>query len=701
MAGLHREKMRSEEAAAGLNSSQRLHLLSSSQHADKLLAEVEAILTASKSKSAFRKYKNSLSPAQAKVVEDYIARIRDQMLRVLESQGVAPPEPSFESVHSIRVTLAFIRIAFQECTPDRMRGYGEFPDSKVREVNGLVDEMVAAVDKLDSYLAQGLGQDLEARLARLAQAGQDVDLLKNLERIINEHGLVEFRPTLSMILDRLESRSFEIALFGRVSSGKSSLLNHIVQQDILPVGVTPITAVPTRLVYGAAPRLSVWYADRTPERTEIARLPELVSEHQNPGNYKHVARIVVELPSDRLRDGVVLVDTPGLGSLATAGAAETLAYLPRCDLGVVLVDAGSTLTEDDIGTIRTLYEAGIPASVLLSKSDLLATDDRERSSRYISEQIRAQLGLSISIHPVSIQPTHSVFLDDWLKDVLLPLYDRHQQLAQESLLRKIGSLREAVTTALKIRLDRAPDDSPEVPDQGAIEVEEIESALRKAVGRLAEIRQLSFETTHAIRGGADLALGEVANVLFEAWTGGNAAAQASIVSAELTRITAQEASAVSTALKDLASELTRTLQAASKALGYQTATSEDDLNSLIKEMPKLDLGTLEIDIHPTVLGKLSRTLALGQIRKSLRRQIGRQVEQAFTNLGSMLDSWERRTLGELQLRFETHADQYRAHISRMSGPGSLPAADQHAILRDLSSLGGLQAEETAQMAPAP
>ena len=701
MAGLHREKMRSEEAAVGLNSSQRLHLLSSSQHADKLLAEVEAILTASKSKSAFRKYKNSLSPAQAKVVEDYIARIRDQMLRVLESQGVAPPEPSFESVHSIRVTLAFIRIAFQECTPDRMRGYGEFPDSKVREVNGLVDEMVAAVEKLDSYLAQGLGQDLEARLARLAQAGQDVDLLKNLERIINEHGLVEFRPTLSMILDRLESRSFEIALFGRVSSGKSSLLNHIVQRDILPVGVTPITAVPTRLIYGAAPRLSVWYADRTPERTEIARLPELVSEHQNPGNYKHVARIVVELPSDRLRDGVVLVDTPGLGSLATAGAAETLAYLPRCDLGVVLVDAGSTLTEDDIGTIRTLYEAGIPASVLLSKSDLLATDDRERSSRYISEQIRSQLGLSISIHPVSIQATHSVFLDDWLKDVLLPLYDRHQQLAQESLLRKIGSLREAVTTALKIRLDRTPDDGPEVPDQGTIEVEEIESALRKAVGRIAEIRQLSFETTHAIRGGADLALGEAANVLFETWTGGNTAAQASIVSAELTRIAAQEASAVSTALKDLGSELTRTLQAASKALGYQTATSEDDLNSLIKEMPKLDLGTLEIDIRPTVLGKLSRRLALGQIRKSLRRQIGQQVEQAFSNLGSMLDSWERRTLGELQLRFETHADQYRAHISRMSGSGSLPAADQHAILRDLSSLGEIQTEERAQVAPVP
>jgi len=68
----------------------------------------------------------------------------------------------------------------------------------------------------------------------------------------------------------------------------------------------------------------------------------------------------VELPAAGLREGVVYVDTPGLGSLATAGAAETKAYLPRCDLGIVLIDAGSTLTQDDLATIQTLYEAGNP-----------------------------------------------------------------------------------------------------------------------------------------------------------------------------------------------------------------------------------------------------------------------------------------------------------------------------------------------------
>jgi hypothetical protein len=44
-----------------------------------------------------------------------------------------------------------------------------------------------------------------------------------------------------------QAKSFEIALFGRVSSGKSSLLNAVLETNLLPIGVTPVTAVPTRI----------------------------------------------------------------------------------------------------------------------------------------------------------------------------------------------------------------------------------------------------------------------------------------------------------------------------------------------------------------------------------------------------------------------------------------------------------------------
>lgn len=679
--------MRAEDGSTVLNPSQERHLLSNSQQADKLLAEIESILSASKSKSAFRKYKGALAPAQAKVVEDYIARIRAQIVGVLESQGVALPEPAFESVHSMRVTVAFIRIAFEECTPARMRGYGDVPESKIRELNGLVDEMVSAVEKLDSYLAQGLGQNLEARLQRLSAGGKNTDPVKTLERVIHARGFVEFRPALSMIVDRLESDSFEIALFGRVSSGKSSLLNHIVQADILPVGVNPITSVPTRLVYGQTPRLTVCYADRQPQRTELERLPEFVSEHHNPGNQKQVSRIVAELPSARLHDGIVLVDTPGLGSLATAGAAETLAYLPRCDLGVVLIDAASTLTEDDLGTIQALYEAGVPALVLLSKSDLLASEDRLRSSAYMAGQIHDRLGLNLPIHPISVQPSHASLLEAWFREAILPLYGRHRQLAEESLARKIGSLREAVVSALKLRADRRARtpaaDQPEVNG-------EIDRNLRAAVGRIAEVREFCAEAAQAVRAEADQALAGAARSLTDAWT--DAWAEDRTVSApalvrdELTRFAAARAGALSSTLRDLAGELGRALQSSADALGFIESHREEDFVSAIKEMPRLDLGELHIDMRPGFLLTVARNLADRRALKALERQIGKPVSDAFSGFGRMLDSWARRTLAEMQFRFESYADTYRAQLNRLSPSEGASDVERVAIMDDLVAL---------------
>lgn len=664
--------MASDDSAGKLNSSHKLHLLSSAQRADQLLGEVEAVLVAAASRSAFKKYKDRLTPVQKKVIEDYVARIRAHMVRVLESQGIALPEPGFESVHAIRVTLAFVRIAFQECTPDRMGGYGEVPESKIRELNGLVDEMVGAIDKLDSYFARGLGQDLEGRLERLAQMGADTGLVQTLERVINARGFVEFRPTLAMIVDRLEAKHFEIALFGRVSSGKSSLLNHMVQADLLPVGVNPITAVPTRLVYGSAPRLTVWYADKNAETLDLADLPKFVSEQHNPGNYKHVTRIVAELPSARLRDGVVLVDTPGLGSLATTGAAETLAYLPRCDLGVVLIDAGSTLTEDDLSTVRTLYDAGIPASVVLSKCDVLSAEDRLRSLDYVAEQIHSRLGLTLAVHAVSIQASHASLLDAWLEDEIAPLYDRHRELMEDSLRRKIGSLRENVEMALRTRLSRATESS--------IDVDKVDGDLRRAMGRIAEIRELCFAVTREARNSSSRAIAEAAEKLNKAWANDESTAPGVIVHDALVQSAAESAAIVFRALKELAGELSQTLRSTAPALGFQEAHAEDELGSVIQEMPILDPGTLQVELHPGLLSKVIRNA-----ERTLNKQIGPQVAEAFRSFGSVLEAWARRTLSELQARFESHADGYRAHLERLkNGPESV--ADADAVLRDLAML---------------
>ena len=156
---------------------------------------------------------------------------------------------------------------------------------------------------------------------------------------------------------------------------------------------------------------------------------EYASEEKNPGNYKHVTGIIVAVPSPRLRDGVVLVDTPGIGSLATGGSEETFAYLPRCDLSVVLIDAGSNLNDDNLSLLAP-YEAGIPAQVLLSKADLLKPADRQRVLQYVGEQLRRGLNLELTVHPVSIVGQDAALLDAWFEREIEPLWERHRTLVK-------------------------------------------------------------------------------------------------------------------------------------------------------------------------------------------------------------------------------------------------------------------------------
>ena len=127
---------------------------------------------------------------------------------------------------------------------------------------------------MERYLRQELGTNLESRLSKLEKTGYDVALLRLIEQLVTRHGLVEFRPRIDSLASRLEDNNLEVALFGRVSSGKSSLLNALLSTDVLPVGINPITAVPTKLRYGTTLRADVAYGHGTRRDRHVEELRE-------------------------------------------------------------------------------------------------------------------------------------------------------------------------------------------------------------------------------------------------------------------------------------------------------------------------------------------------------------------------------------------------------------------------------------------
>jgi GTP-binding protein EngB required for normal cell division len=682
-----------EDSANSLNSNHERRLAVTCRHIDKLLADMESALNVSASKLAFPQYAPDLTSAQKRVIEDYISRIRAQLVRVLDGQNMERPPADIPVSRTLHVTLTFVDIAVEELKPEYMRGYGEVHPATAIELNGIAGELQGLVRQLDHYLTRGAGENLQQRLEKLEETGDEVLLLKKLESIITERGLVEFRATLSMILDRLEDNRFEIAIFGRVSSGKSSLLNAMLETDVLPVGATPITAVPTRLAYGEAAAINVWFANRLPERYEISRLPEFVSEHLNPGNEKHVTRIVVQLPSRRLRNGISFVDTPGLGSLATRGAAETLAYLPRCDLGVVLIDAGSTLTPDDLQTIQILYDAAIPAMVLLSKADLLTVQDRSRVIEYVKNHIRKELNLDLTVHAVSVVQENKELLAHWFEDDIAPLYNHCQELKVRSIRRKLGGLRQSVEIALRGRLRHKDQISLKAIEQ----LRMVEGELRQASGRLEEMKKIARQVAKELATSSRKTLRIAGASLVESWSfpGSDERLSSEIVSDAVIRAVQEQTEALRRRMDGLAHKLHETLQSAAKVLEIADVPAAEEFASVLREMPAYDLGRIAFTLRRPALARLlGRGFSESLVTKRLNGLIGDPLTRSLSAYHALLYDWSERTLGQIQRRFDAYANSYRAQVERSLGsqePG--PAQDEGMIRRDLEVLESTPAEK--------
>lgn len=683
-----------EELANSLNSNHERRLSVTCRHIDKLLVDMESTLNVSASKLAFPQYAPDLTSAQRRVIEDYISRIRAQLVRVLDGQNIERPPADIPVTRSLHSTLTFVDIAVEELKPEYMRGYGEVPPAAAVELNGIAGELQGLVRQLDYYVTRGAGENLQQRLEKLEQTGDEVLLLKKLESIITERGLVEFRSTLSMILDRLEDNSFEIAIFGRVSSGKSSLLNAMLETDVLPVGVTPITAVPTRLAYGEAAAVNVWFANRLPERYEISQLPEFVSDQLNPGNERHVTRIVVQLPSPRLRDGITFVDTPGLGSLATRGAAETLAYLPRCDLGVVLIDAGSILTPDDLQTIQILYDAAIPATVLLSKADLLTVDDRSRVIEYVRDHIRKELDLDLTVHAVSVVQESKELLTRWFEEDIAPLYNQRQELKVRSIRRKLGGLRQSVEITLRGRLRR----KDQVPLQKIGQLRVVEGELRRANGRLEEMKKIARRVADELERSSRKTLLIAGASLVESWSlsGADDKPSSEIVRAAVTRTVQEQTEALRRRMDVLAHKLHETLQSAAKVLEIADVPAAEEFVSVLREMPAFDLGQLEFRLRrPALLTLLGRRLSESFVTNRLNGSIGAKLARSLSAYRALLYDWSERTLGQIQRRFDAYANSYRALVEGSLGNQELRTGhDEDVIRHDLEALESTPAEKT-------
>jgi GTP-binding protein EngB required for normal cell division len=640
------------------------HVRTTFQYIDKLLSEAEHIMTDAGSPSPFRRHSDDTTPIQRKVTHDYILRIREGMHQVMQELQIPPSEPHSGAVWAAGINMMYCSISLNELTPERMRAYGPLSSEAADRLDGIRAELDGLVAKLRSYLGKGPGGDLQQRLQQLGKTGDEIRLLGELERIVTAHGLVEFRGTLSILLDRIESAAFEVGVFGRVSSGKSSLLNYVLQTDVLPIGVTPVTAIPTRISHGPVAEAGIEFAEAQPQIISLSELAEFATEQKNPANKKHVTRIFVKLPSDRLAEGATFVDTPGLGSLAVAGAEETIAYLPRCDLGIVLIDASAGLTPDDLIVVQALYQAGASAMILISKADLFSSPDRERMVAYVKANLRSELRIEPSVHAVSVSGADAALCDAWFENELRPFLAQHHELAITSQKRKIGGLREAVIGGLERRLQAGPaavsmEHAP-LPGQATEALRNGDRILERAQGESFFLTRKIAKMHRAI---IDVAAQRIAAALTES----EEVDTASIFSNTVTSLIAEPVAATLRSIEQTRRALTEAMQVAASTSGRE---APDELPKPAG-LPMVDVNEISQWIvieKPGVFSLLGKGMLTSHVQRKLESKCDRTLLEFLSLYANRLRRWMEQSINALRNVFTEFAEIHRAHFEVAPAP---------------------------------
>lgn len=224
-----------------------------------------------------------------------------------------------------------------------------------------------------------------------------LSLLTELAEIVpaSDRGLV------TELQRRIAERLLRVLVVGEAKRGKSTLVNALCRQDVLPTGVVPLTAVATTLRHGTAPQLTATFVNGSRRAFPVADLPLVVTETGNPGNRKGLAEVTLTLPAAVLAKGVELVDTPGVGSVYEHNTDAAHAAIGQMDAAIVVLTADPPISAAELAFLRKVDSAALAVFCVLNKADRLAPDELAAAQAFVVAVLRSELGREVEVFPMS------------------------------------------------------------------------------------------------------------------------------------------------------------------------------------------------------------------------------------------------------------------------------------------------------------
>lgn len=239
------------------------------------------------------------------------------------------------------------------------------------------------------------------------------------------HASNELKNELDKI-DAFATNPISIAIVGQFSSGKSTFLNALLGDNILPTGITPVTAKLTHIRYGEKPLLKVSYKNKKELITSIDKIANFVDQRVFSDD---VNEIFIYTPSEILKH-VNFIDTPGLNSLSNSDTAVTKGILKDvcAVIWISLIQNAARASE-----IRDLNE------LLKNKNAICVLNQKDKL-----DQIELQRVLKHARH--TYQDNFKQIIEISAKDALKGILDSDKNLLENS---NFNSILDAINKHFK------------------------------------------------------------------------------------------------------------------------------------------------------------------------------------------------------------------------------------------------------------
>lgn len=220
--------------------------------------------------------------------------------------------------------------------------------------------------------------------------------LKQLQYFCQQLNLANLVELINDALKRLERDSFSIAVVGDFNRGKSTFINALLGEQILPSDILPTTAIINRITYRLIPGVKICFQDGREQEIAVCELTNYVTKltEESEAVAARVKEAIVYYPLPYCQDNnVEIIDTPGLSD-DTDMTSVTLSILRQCEIAIMMISAHSpfSINEQNFLTQKLLAKGIRRVLFVVNGIDRFnRPEDAERVVKFIKNRIQESI----------------------------------------------------------------------------------------------------------------------------------------------------------------------------------------------------------------------------------------------------------------------------------------------------------------------